>query len=235
MANKLPYIRFYVSDFLAASAFMPGKQRAIYSYLLLIQADQGAICMTVGELANHLDCLESDVQSVLDSKFDFNPDVKGWINERMEEERASALQVIENKRIGAAKARAAKESLPQTPSKKEEPEPKPKPASTTDTKVGIKVDTKKRSRKARPASIEEVEAFAKELGMPASDGSAFWYGKEGNGWKNGSNPVKDWRATFRNWKQNGHLASQRDLHKGPNPNQVYRGVEGGEKIVGDFS
>ena len=74
----------------------------------------------------------------------------------------------------------------------------------------------KRPSKARPQSCEEVEEFAEELGLPKSDGSAFWDAKEGNGWKNGKNLVKDWKATFRNWKHNGYHPSQNPKKKPTN-------------------
>lgn len=60
-------------------------------------------------------------------------------------------------------------------------------------------------RSKSKATLEEAKAFALSEGMPASDGEAFWNGKEGTGWAK----VKDWRATFRNWKAQGWLASQR--------------------------
>jgi hypothetical protein len=58
-------------------------------------------------------------------------------------------------------------------------------------------------------TIEEVCAFAVELGLPPSDGEACFYKWEGNGWKNGSSPIRDWRATIRSWKAAGYLPSQK--------------------------
>jgi len=56
---------------------------------------------------------------------------------------------------------------------------------------------------------EELEAFAVEIGQPASDGSAMFDHWSANGWKNGGNASKDWRAGMRNWKAQGWLASQK--------------------------
>jgi len=206
--SALPYVKFYPSDFLAAAAFIPRRLRGIYAYLLILQADKGTVTMSVDDLADHLDCPPDDVAEILDLKFDFRADSNGWMNSRMAEERDRAMTIIENKREGAAKARAAKESPPRTPPKKRdpEPEPEPEPASTTDIKLDIKVDTKKVA--ARPASCVEAEAYAAEIGLPSSDGAAFFDAKEGNGWKNGKNPIRDWKATMRTWKANGWLASQ---------------------------
>jgi len=58
-------------------------------------------------------------------------------------------------------------------------------------------------------SIEEVVAFCLSHKLLKSDGEAFFWGKEGNGWKNGPNPVKDWKATIRQWKASGYHPSQK--------------------------
>lgn len=83
-------------------------------------------------------------------------------------------------------------------------------------------DTKKTSRQFIKPTVEEVKAFCLELGVPASDGESFWLGKEGNGWRNGGAPVRDWKATLRNWKLQKFLPSQkvekqRQLSLGGNP------------------
>jgi len=72
--------------------------------------------------------------------------------------------------------------------------------------------TKEKARSPRSfqkPSLEEVVAFCESLKLPKSDGEAFYWGKEGNGWKNGSNPVKDWKATIRQWKSAGYHPSQK--------------------------
>ncbi len=69
-----------------------------------------------------------------------------------------------------------------------------------------------RKSKAR-GTLEELKAFAVEIELPPSDGEAMFFKWEGNGWKNGSNSVKDWKATMRSWKASGYLPSQGQ--KGP--------------------
>jgi hypothetical protein len=64
------------------------------------------------------------------------------------------------------------------------------------------------SIKAR-GTLGDVVSFAEELGMPASDGESCWHKWEGNGWKNGANQIKDWKATVRSWKAAGYLPSQK--------------------------
>lgn len=59
------------------------------------------------------------------------------------------------------------------------------------------------------ATLDEVKAFAKELNLPESDGESCFHKWEGNGWKNGTNSIKDWKATIRSWKAAGFLPSQK--------------------------
>lgn len=60
---------------------------------------------------------------------------------------------------------------------------------------------------------EACRDYAIEIGLLATDGEAFFDGKEGNGWMNGSNQVKDWRATMRSWKAQGFHPSQKGCAK----------------------
>jgi hypothetical protein len=87
--------------------------------------------------------------------------------------------------------------------------PTPSSSSSSSTSVNEDKRTPPRPKPSKP-TIEEVMAFAESLGLPASDGEATYYKWEGNGWKNGSNPVKDWKATIRSWKAGGFLPSQKN-------------------------
>jgi hypothetical protein len=62
-------------------------------------------------------------------------------------------------------------------------------------------------------SMQEVVDFSISLGMTALDGESCWYKWEGNGWKNGPNPIKDWKKTIQSWKAAGYLPSQKN-HNG---------------------
>jgi hypothetical protein len=59
------------------------------------------------------------------------------------------------------------------------------------------------------ASRAEMEEFCKSLGLPESDGTFMFDHWESNGWKNGSAPVRDWKAGVRKWKGAGWLPSQK--------------------------
>lgn len=58
-------------------------------------------------------------------------------------------------------------------------------------------------------TLDELAAFALELGMTSSDGESMFYHWEANGWKNGGSPVKDWKAGIRKWASQGWLPSQK--------------------------
>lgn len=59
------------------------------------------------------------------------------------------------------------------------------------------------SKKARPQFVKptlaEVSDYAAELGNPTFDAPHFIDYYESNGWKVGRNPMRDWKATVRNW------------------------------------
>lgn len=86
----------------------------------------------------------------------------------------------------------------------------------------VPIEKRRRATKAKPGTKEEAEDYAIEIGLPKSDGAAFWDAKEGNGWKNGANKIKDWKATMRTWKANGFHPSQKG-QKGSTP--VFKGVD----------
>ena len=58
--------------------------------------------------------------------------------------------------------------------------------------------------KAR-GSVEEIETYCVEQGLPAGQGQLLVDKWEGSGWKVGGNSMKCWRSTIRNWKSRGYL------------------------------
>ena len=88
------------------------------------------------------------------------------------------------------------------------------PLPTSEEKKEKKVLTltgepEKQVSKARALDLAEVQAFVASEGLPVSDADYFWNKCEGNGWKNGGNSIKDWRATVRSWKAASYLPSQK--------------------------
>ena len=59
----------------------------------------------------------------------------------------------------------------------------------------------------------ELEAYATQIGLPASDGASMFNHWEANGWLNGQNAIKDWRAGLRKWRDQGWLPSQKVIHR----------------------
>lgn len=89
---------------------------------------------------------------------------------------------------------------------KEEP---PENHRRTKDKKEKKDKQEKNISKARANSIEEVIEYCQSLDLETSDGVYLWNHWEGNGWVNGGNRIKDWKATVRAWKTHGYLPSQK--------------------------
>lgn len=83
--------------------------------------------------------------------------------------------------------------------KKANPAPAAKPAQDPD-------EPKEKKEKFIKPTIEEIEAEIKEKNYKV-DATAFFTYYEGNGWRVGRNPIKNWKMTLANWntreKKNG--------------------------------
>lgn len=78
-------------------------------------------------------------------------------------------------------------------------------------------------------TLEELRAYAVEIGLPASDGESMFDHWQSNGWKNGKLPSKDWKAGIRKWKGQGWLPSQ----KAPPPYQKKQAHQSNERLDGN--
>lgn len=58
-------------------------------------------------------------------------------------------------------------------------------------------------------TMDELKAYALEIGLLESDGESMFHHWESNGWKNGSSPVKNWKAGIQKWKSQSWLPSQK--------------------------
>jgi hypothetical protein len=77
-------------------------------------------------------------------------------------------------------------------------------------------------------TLDEAKEFAREIGLPESDGESCFFKWEGNGWKNGTNRVKDWKATMRSWKSAGYMPSQKQTgqnHKETKAQQEFSNIK----------
>jgi hypothetical protein len=57
-------------------------------------------------------------------------------------------------------------------------------------------------KKFRKPTVLEWEIYAIEIGLPPAQVDKAYDHYEGNGWKTGRTPMKDWKAALRNWKRN---------------------------------
>ena len=70
--------------------------------------------------------------------------------------------------------------------------------------------TPKPSESKARGTLDDLRKFAvNDLGIPPEDGECMFNHWESNGWRIGSNPVKDWRAGMRKYKSQGWLPSLR--------------------------
>jgi 5-methylcytosine-specific restriction endonuclease McrA len=73
--------------------------------------------------------------------------------------------------------------------------------SSTDAPAPKKTTASKPARKAfSPPDLDAVLAYGAEIGLGESVCRKFVDHYTGNGWRVGRNPMKDWKATLRNWK-----------------------------------
>lgn len=64
-------------------------------------------------------------------------------------------------------------------------------------------------KKMLAPSRGEVILFFESLQLPSSDGEWFFDKCEGNGWRAGGAPIKNWQATVRAWMKAKYLPSQK--------------------------
>lgn len=70
------------------------------------------------------------------------------------------------------------------------------------TNTGTTNTVTKTGTKAKPADIQEVRDYFKELGLGFLEAEKFWDWYEQTGWKlKGGTVIKDWKATARTWKR----------------------------------
>lgn len=88
------------------------------------------------------------------------------------------------------------------------PNPSPKPSPKPKPILPAEVERESPERKAPygghtpfvPPTLEEVKAYAKEIGATKASPEKFIAHYEGNGWMMGIVPMKDWKGSFRYWE-----------------------------------
>ena len=72
----------------------------------------------------------------------------------------------------------------------------------------IGTETEKKQKKFVKPTIEEIKAYCAERNNQI-EAARFYDHYESNGWKVGKNPMKDWKATIRNWERNDYSGTAR--------------------------
>lgn len=158
-------------------------------------------------LSKRLRVNEDVLSDVLQEFFEERED--GWHHRRCDREIEKYQAKSEKAKKAGSLGGMAKKALPKANAKRT---PSERQANASNQNQNQNQNSKGK------CTLDEAKAFAKELGMPESDGEACFHKWEGNGWKNGQNPVKDWKATIRSWKASGYLPSQKEpLFQKPKP------------------
>jgi hypothetical protein len=87
--------------------------------------------------------------------------------------------------------------------------------------------------KAR-GTIEEFRAFFSSISLPDSDAEYAFHKWQGNGWVNGKNPIRDWKATVRQWKAGKFFPSQKAPAEKPGSSKSYLSSVNGYNERTDF-
>lgn len=96
---------------------------------------------------------------------------------------------------------------------------KPKDGEIREDKEG-KGSPEGKPKRAKAELAEVLEFFTAE-NLSRSDAEWFFHKCEGNGWRNGSNPIKDWKATVRAWRSGNYLPSQKNGGNGSSSKKPY--------------
>lgn len=95
-----------------------------------------------------------------------------------------------------------------------------------------KINSKGNSSRFAPPSQEMVQEYAIEISkgsINAPEDFVNYYAS--NGWKVGKNPMKDWKAGYRNWTKN---EKQYETAKGTNQHRAETKTEQNERLYRDF-
>jgi hypothetical protein len=90
----------------------------------------------------------------------------------------------------------------------------PKGIHTLQVKVKVKDEVKDEEKEEMPkpksrGTVDEFHQFFASIGLPQSDADYTFHKWQGNGWVNGKNPIRDWKATVRQWKAGNFMPSQK--------------------------
>lgn len=94
------------------------------------------------------------------------------------------------------------------------------PQADTNTDTNTKEDTDTKTKPKAKGTLEELQAYAVEIGLPASDGEFMFHNWSSNGWMNGKSPCKDWKSGVNKYKLCGYMPSQKTAANHIKPRQL---------------
>lgn len=100
----------------------------------------------------------------------------------------------------------------------------------TETEAEQPLEPKPKAR----GTIEEFRAFFLSISLPDSDAEYAFHKWQGNGWINGKNPIRDWKATVRQWKAGKFFPSQKAPTEKPGSSKSYLSSVNGYNERTDF-
>jgi len=197
VSKKLPHIQLYTGDWMKdpkLSMCAPAT-RGVWIDLLCAMHEQdrvGELRGTTEQIARLARCTPVELVAAL-------TDLQ--TNRAAEVERRNGVYIIINRRmVRDAEERALK--------------------AASGSKGGSKTASTRQARPDTDSDSEcqnQIEAYCVEIGLPASDGASCFAKWQANGWTNGGQPIRDWKATIRSWKLQGYLPSQKPTGRNGTP------------------
>lgn len=212
MSSKLGYTWYsqdYISD--PEVMMMTPAQRGIYRDLIdLAYKHENRITYTLNQLSRYTNASEDEVREILEIKGENCGDY--WSIPSCQKRIDKALISRENGAKGGRpkKPRKNPEQNPQVLEVKTQSERQREIESKREREIekkekGKYTPLKPPKGESRPQSVEDVCEYFRHLGLNGRseiEAEKFFDHYTANGWKVGKNPMKDWKATARNWKRN---------------------------------
>ena len=213
--NKSPAFQLYPADWLSSMVvtMMTPEQEGAYIRLICYDWSNDGIPDDDEQLAILSRLGEGWFKggsTVVRKCFNQHPTKEGFLtNPRLEKEREKQKEWREKSAEGGKKSAAirAKNKLKggsTTVSRVVQPNANIMSSSSSSSNDIHKQDLKSKG------SADDLKSYAKSINLPESDGQYLFDKWEGNGWTNGGNKIKCWKATMRTFKGGGWLPSQKN-------------------------
>ncbi len=214
---KDPAVLFYTSDFLTGTMIMSDDQVGKYIRLLCLQHQHRRL--TEKHMLHICKTYDADIWAK------FEKDDDGYYNARMDEEAKKRASYTATRRNNASKKKNKAHDQPYVKAHEKhmlnhmENENENRNENRDVVKNEV-VKQKKLREKFVPPTIDEVRQFA-ETEMIGSKilPEKFHNYYESNGWRVSKNPMKNWKATFKNWALN----ETNGTYQQPIPGQQFAG------------